>query len=181
MTRADGIVGGTLGAILLNPPLTAGTATVRHLRVAADLLGCAEIQVANLFAIPTKSVIEINVIGSTAAGWEAARPSLAAVLDSSTALVAGWGVSGLHGQAAAHQREQLSWIAERVAQVPVPLPVWTLNGESRHPSRWHQYVSERHGRAIGNSFQERLASVLRRNEVSAMCMTPAPLPRDCRT
>lgn len=30
----------TLGALLLNPPLAGGDRTIGHLRVAADLLGC---------------------------------------------------------------------------------------------------------------------------------------------
>jgi hypothetical protein len=37
---------------------------------------------------------------------------------------------------------------------------WTVGGESRHPSRWHQYVSDKHARAGSGEFAERLKSVL---------------------
>jgi hypothetical protein len=150
----------TLGAILLNPPLTGGSATTRHLQVAAEVLGCDGAQIANLFAIPTRSVVEINDAGRLWAGWEAARPELERVIASADELLAGWGVSGLHGEAADNLLRQVTWVGERVEQA-VRRPFWMLNGEPRHPSRWHQYVSDRHGRASGDTFRQRLASVLR--------------------
>lgn len=156
----------TLGAILLNPPLTTGAATMRHLRVAAEVLGCDDVQVANLFAIPTVSVTEINEAGRNAEGWEAARVQLARVIETSAELVAGWGVSGLHGPAAAHRQGQLAWLVDQLAARGQPLSIWTLNGEPRHPSRWHQYVSDRHGRASGPTLHDRLGSVLQQVEIS---------------
>jgi Protein of unknown function (DUF1643) len=162
MNQSDSSSPRTLGGILLNPPLTTGAATMRHLGVAAEILGCENVQVANLFAIPTISVTEINEAGRSADGWEAARGELARVVDTSAELVAGWGVSGLHGPAAAHRNDQLVWLIEQITTRGQPSGMWTLNGEARHPSRWHQYVSDRHGRASGPTFHERLTSVLRR-------------------
>jgi hypothetical protein len=155
-----------LGAILLNPPLTTGAATMRHLRVAADILGCEDVQLANLFSIPTISVTEINDVGRNVDDWEAARPELARVAETSVQLIAGWGVSGLHGVAGSHHKDQLAWLLDRLGNLGGPSGMWTLNGEPRHPSRWHQYVSDRHGRTSGPTFHDRLASVLRRVEVS---------------
>lgn len=133
---------------------------MRHLHVAADVLDCDGVQIANLFAIPTRSVTEINEAGRSATGWEAARPALEQALNTSAELVAGWGVSGLHGLAAAHFQAQTSWLHNWFCDGSRPPWIWTLNGEARHPSRWHQYVSDRHGRASGATFRERLASVL---------------------
>lgn len=157
----------TLGAILLNPPLTTGAATMRHLRVAAEVLGCNNVQVGNLFAVPTISVTDINDVGRDVAGWESARWNLDQVVASSAELVAGWGVSGLHGRALAHRQAQVTWLIERLRALKVP-GVWTLNGQARHPSRWHQYVSDRHRRAIGvSTFPQRLAAVLQRVDLNS--------------
>jgi hypothetical protein len=35
-----------------------------------------------------------------------------------------------------------------------------LGGEPRHPSRWHQYVSDKYGRTSGGTFEERIKQVL---------------------
>lgn len=37
---------------------------------------------------------------------------------------------------------------------------WMVGGEPRHPSRWHQFVSDKHGRTTGGTFEERLVQVL---------------------
>jgi hypothetical protein len=160
-----------LGAILLNPPLTTGAATMRHLQVAAELLGCDDVRIANLFAIPTASVTEINEVGTAAKGWKAAQVDLRALLGQADHLLAGWGVSGLVGSAARHRTRQLVWLGTR-AQTIGQHTIWTLNGEPRHPSRWHQYVSDRHGRATGNSLHDRLDSVLRSVLITTLCPSP---------
>jgi hypothetical protein len=150
----------TLGAVLLNPPLAGGGRTIRHLRVAADLLDCDGLEIANLFSIATRDVTAINEIGRSCDGWEAARPRLHQVILASDHLLAGWGVSGLSGPAARHQQTQLDYV-RTCAQEFAKDYIWTLNGEPRHPSRWHQYVSDRYGRASGASLSERLTMVLR--------------------
>ncbi|MGC4819087.1 DUF1643 domain-containing protein [Micromonospora sp. DT63] len=161
MARPDGTARRALGAILLNPPLTTGAATMRNLHVAADVLRCDGVQVANLFTLPTTDVAEINQVGRNTLDWERACPALEQVLMTSHAVVAGWGVSGLYGPAGAHRRAQAAWVIRRAASAPHLGGLWTLNGEPRHPSRWHQYVSDRHGRTSGASLRDRLASVLR--------------------
>jgi hypothetical protein len=158
----------TLGALLLNPPLVGGDRTIRHLRVAAELLGCENVQVANLFAIATRDVTAINEAGRCIDGWEAARSRLHEVIVASDQLLAGWGVSGLVGSAARNRQAQLNYL-HRCSRDVGNDRIWTLNGESRHPSRWHQYVSDRHGRALGATFRERMAMVLTSVPIATLC------------
>lgn len=155
----------TLGALLLNPPTTDGRRTRRHLEVAASLLGCDFVEIANLFAISTKDVTAMNLVGRDVAGWLAARPELCGLIARADVLVAGWGVRGLSGLAAQHQRAQLRLITGH-ARLHGRTHVWTVGGQPRHPSRWHQFVSDRHGRTLGGSFSERLTCVLSETAIS---------------
>jgi len=158
----------TLGALLLNPPLVGGDRTIRHLQVAANLLGCDNVEIANLFANATPDVTAINEIGRSGDGWEAARLRLRQVITASDHLLAGWGISGLAGPAARHRRAQLDYVRTYAREVGKH-DIWTLNGQPRHPSRWHQYVSDRHGRATGTSLSERMAMVLSSVAVATLC------------
>jgi len=149
-----------LGALLLNPPVVGGARTIRYLRVAADLLGCDHVEIANLFSIATRDVTAINEVGRSGDGWVAARLQLHQVIATSDHLLAGWGVGGLAGPAARHQQAQLEYVDACARDIGNDY-IWTLNGEPRHPSRWHQYVSDKHGRASGASLSERIVMVLR--------------------
>lgn len=60
--------GGSLLAVLANPPLTAGDRTLRRVEMAAKLLGFAEVQIANLFAVPSHATGEIAVLGAEEIG-----------------------------------------------------------------------------------------------------------------
>lgn len=155
----------TLGALLLNPPTTDGQRTRRHLEVAASLLDCDRVEIANLFAISTQDVTAMNLVGRDAAGWLAAQPHLCGLIARADVLVAGWGVRGLTGLAAQHQRAQLRLIADQ-ARLQGRTHVWTVGGQPRHPSRWHQFVSDRHGRTQGGSLPERLTCVLSETAIS---------------
>ena len=75
-------------------------------------------------------------------------------------LLAGWGVGGLAGPAARHQQAQLEYVDACARDIGNDY-IWTLNGELRHPSRGHQYVSDKHGRASGASLSERIVMVPR--------------------
>lgn len=157
-----------LGALLLNPPLTSGTRTLSHLGIAAELLGCDALDIANLFAVATRDVTAINDVGLSSDGWEAARPRLRQVIAESDHLLAGWGVSSLAGRAAIHRQSQVDYVRACARDVGKDC-IWTLNGEPRHPSRWHQYVSDRHGRANGESLAERLWMVLTPVRFETLC------------
>ena len=148
-----------LGALLLNPPAGDGAQTIRHLRLAGALLGCEGLEIANLFAFPTRDVNGINAVGGDAVGWEMARPRLQEVIANSDQIMAAWGVSGISGAAMKMKQNQLDFLLTCFSATETEA-VWTLNGEARHPSRWHQYVSDKHGRARGATFVERLESVM---------------------
>jgi len=75
--------------MLLSPPRNTGAATWRHLRIAAELLECDDVQIANLFAIPTFDSNEINEPGQAPQGWLDARPALSQVLSRSRESIAG--------------------------------------------------------------------------------------------
>lgn len=159
----------TLGAILLNPPVTSGARTLQHLQAAARSLDCDSVEIANLFAVPTRDVTAINAVGQSSTGWDLAQDRLREIITASDHLIAAWGVSGLSGHTARQQRKQLEFVfcaARDVGQEHI----WTLNGEPRHPSRWHQYVSDRHARASGASLTERLAMVLKSVPIKTVCM-----------
>lgn len=168
---AQAEAGRRLGAVLLNPPTGDGRPTLRHLAVAAELLGCESFQIANLSSLVTPSVTELNLGGRDWAGWQAARSGLSALVETDEILVA-WGVSGLSGAAALHRAAQTDWLLTSL-QAAGRSTIWTVGGEPRHPSRWHQYVSDRHGRASGATFGARLRTVLVRTAIASLETRPS--------
>ena len=148
----------TLVAVLLNPPATtAGTRSRNAVARAASVLGYDRAVMANLCAVATPSVVELNDHGRD--GWDRARAELESALTGADALLAGWGVAGLTGDAGRWMRAQVEWLSERAVASGISR-LWMVGGEPRHPSRWHQYVSDKHGRTAGGTFEERLAQVL---------------------
>jgi hypothetical protein len=152
------VTGGALVAVLASPPTTSGRRTLAQISVAADLLGCESVTIANVFGLPTPTVVEISEGGSVSEGWALARHGLAAALESADVLLAAWGVSRPVGPARVMWDEQVAWFAVRARERGLA-DAWTV-GDARHPSRWHQYVSDRHGRAGGGGHRERLDRVL---------------------
>lgn len=146
--------GGTLLAVLLNPPSgTRGTRTTRAVERAARVLGHDAVNTLNLCAEPTRSVVELNDVPID--GWLRAREDLSAGLATADALLAAWGVSGMVGSARLAHKGQVAWLHEQAERVGL-LSFWMVGGEPRHPSRWHQYLSDKYGRTAGGSFEERL-------------------------
>lgn len=158
----------TLAAILINPAERGGLRTLQRVQVAARLLGHGAGVVANLLTEPTRSVKEIRIAGQGGAGWLAARDELKLTIESSTEVLVGWGINRPSGLAGVHFLDQLSFVRSLVEASGSGL-VWTVGGEARHPSRWHQYISDRHGRATGDDFEERLRSVLRYVPIGRVC------------
>lgn len=124
---------------------------------AATALGYDNVVVANLCAFATPSVVQLNTVGSDV--WEASRVDLEVAVHGGTALLAGWGVAGLSGGARRSMGAQVDWLIECAAANAVGA-MWMVGGEPRHPSRWHQYVSDKYGRTTGGTFEERLRQVL---------------------
>ena len=121
------------------------------------MLGYDGAVMVNLCAVATPSVLELN--GQGREGWDVARGELEAALVRADCLLAGWGVTRLTGEAGLWMRGQVEWLFERAVECGLSR-LWMVGGEPRHPSRWHQYVSDKHGRTAGGTFEERIAQVL---------------------
>lgn len=156
---------GALVAVLLNPPgASAGTRSRNAVSRAAYVLGYDQATIVNLCTVPTPTVVELSQVGADA--WQAARPDLEAAIGAAAAVLGGWGVSGLTRGARNLRDEQVRWLRTRAQERGIR-GFWMVGGEPRHPSRWHQYVSDKYGRTDGGSFEERLRKVL----------APVPLER----
>ncbi|MCW2599496.1 MAG: hypothetical protein JWM02_1325 [Frankiales bacterium] len=160
-----------LCAVLASPPLTSGGRTRGALALAADLLGCDIVRIVNLLALPTRDLPEMSEVGAEGGAWEAGRPELLAGLQAGDALLAAWGVSALTGAARVHHRSQVAWLVDAAAEVGCDR-VWTVGPQPRHPSRWHQYVSDRHRRtSTAATTAERLGEVLLQREWASLLPT----------
>lgn len=124
---------------------------------AASVLGYDEVVVTNLCAVATPSLVQLN--GLRFEAWESARADLEVAVRSGAGLLAGWGVGGLSGDARQWLHSQVEWLIG-CAETGGLRSFWTVGGAPRHPSRWHQYVSDKHGRTRGGTFEERLTQVL---------------------
>ena len=150
---------GTLVAVLLNPPgTTSGTLSRNAVERAAEALGYGDLAILNLCATATASVVELNGLWDTV-GWMSARRELRAGMRTATGLFGAWGIAGLTGEARQARDEQIQWLYTEALGVGLS-HVWMVGGEPRHPSRWHQYVSDKYGRTTGGTFGERLAQVI---------------------
>lgn len=147
-----------LVAVLLNPPATSTGVRSRNAVIrAARVLGYERTVVTNLCAVSTPSVVEVNALDREA--WDLAQADLGAALKCAGTVLACWGIAGLSGEARRWMIGQVEWLTERAREVGIG-NAWTVGGEPRHPSRWHQYVSDKYGRTTGGTFEERLAQVL---------------------
>lgn len=161
---------GDLGALLLNPPSGSGARTWRQLETAAGIIGCTSIRVANLVDFRTKTLNELSS-ATASQDWLRARPEIESLIESCDHILVGWGLHLPSGPAGPLMRAQVDWALGALVRHPIP-SVWTVGGESRHPSRWHQYIAAKHGRARGTTSKERLASVLARTSVQALRTVP---------
>lgn len=165
----------TLVALLASPPTTSGVRTRSRLAHALPLTGCSRLVIANLYAEPTRDVPALNA--TTAVGWHAARAELSASVQLADELLAGWGLLKLVGPAGALQADQVQWLLLQATSAGHDR-LWAVGGQPRHPSRWHQFVSERHGRANGGEFAERLRHVLLPTPVARFSPEPADRTRE---
>ena len=144
-----------LVAVLLNPPEhTSGIRSRNAVARAAAVLGHGEVRIVNLCSEPTASVAELHHVDRVS--WERARSELRGALTGAKAVLGAWGVAG---PARRDLQAQIDWLYGQALQVGIER-VWMVGGEPRHPSRWHQYVSDKYMRTTGGSFEERLAQVL---------------------
>jgi hypothetical protein len=145
-------------AVLLNPPAnTVGARSRNAVTLAATALGYERVVVANLCEAATPSVVELNDVGADA--WMSARDHLAPLFPLASALLGAWGVAGLNGDARQFRDAQVEWLAREAGAAGLT-HMWMLGGRPLHPSRWHQFVSDKYGRTSGGSFEERIVQVL---------------------
>lgn len=150
---------GTLVAVLANPVPGPSSRSERQVAVAARVLGFQNPRIVNLFAIASVSSRDIAHLGAEPTGWIRARETLEQSLEGVDGVLVAFGNIPARGQSRTHLREQLRWLSLRL-QASQHIQVWQV-GTARHPSRWHQYVSDVHGRTSGGDFETRLAEVLR--------------------
>jgi hypothetical protein len=129
-----------LRARLANAPLsTSGHRTQGRVAAASKIIGCESVVIVNLFSLPTRSVLDITMAGADEAGWTAARLAILEGLRRSEAILLGWGCAAPSGSARNHHRSQVEWLFAEVSATA--LPMWTVGGLPRHPSRWQRYTS----------------------------------------
>lgn len=168
MSRSDEV--GFLLAICLNPPrLSSGTRTLRAVEVCARIFGCESGRIVNLCSTATASVVELNERGLIPSHWTDQQTLLREAIQHASVVVGAWGVSGLSGEVRKARDAQAAWVAEAAVSAG-HREIWCVGGEPRHPSRWHQYTADRHGRTSGGSLEERLREVM-----TMQMLTPATL------
>jgi hypothetical protein len=104
---------------------------------------------------------------ATLDGWLMARDELSNALERATSVLGRWGIAGLTGDALRDQNQQISWLQLEAVQAGIST-IWMVGGEPRHPSRWHQFISDKYSRTTGGSFAERLDQVLESVPISTL-------------
>lgn len=163
---------GRLLAILANPSTSPSTRTEQRVRLAASLLGYERCEVANLFQEPSVTSRDIQQLGAGAHGWLAAREAIAQALPRADGVLLAPGLLRLSGAPRLHLAEQREWLREHLIDASHH-QVWQV-GDARHPSRWHQYLCDAHGRTNGGTFDERLRESLKRVDITAAWGQPTP-------
>ena len=127
-------------AVLASPPLrTRGSRTLARLEQVAEILGYEQVEIVNLISVPTDTVLDVTRVGCERAPWLASRSSIISGLVRASAALLGWGLTEPSGPARLHHRSQVEWLSRELAQRTIPL--WTVGGAPRHPSRWQRHTS----------------------------------------
>ncbi|TFB17515.1 DUF1643 domain-containing protein [Microbacterium sp. 3H14] len=149
-----------LVAVLANPSITGGERTANRVALAATLLGFDRCSIVNLFSIPSASSRDIASLGRAPDAWRAARAEISAGITEAEAILLGFGTIATSGDGKRHLRAQLKWLRTEL-EMAGHAQVWQVGERPRHPSRWHQYLSDRHGRTSGGTLEQRLEEALR--------------------
>jgi hypothetical protein len=152
--------GEKLVAILANPRFDQGGRSENRVALAGEVLGYDSAQIVNLFAWPSASSRDIALLGKVSGGWQDARRELTDAIYEADGVLVGFGLIPTSRESGPHLRAQLRWLREEL-RAGGHASVWQVGDRPRHPSRWHQYVSDIHGRTAGGTFEERLHQVLR--------------------
>lgn len=125
-------------AVLANPPVHESTITKQRVTRAAEVLNFDSFGIANLFSVPTRSVLDISTAGVFAEPWLLSRDELTLGIGEADAVLLAFGCQAPTGPARLHHREQVNWLYQRLAVLD--LPVWMLGHRPHHPSRWQRYT-----------------------------------------
>lgn len=121
-----------------NPPTTSGERTLRRVELARELLGFRTVEVVNLFPLPTYRTSGLAEVGQTQERWDQARGELRAAIGRASSVLLAYGLGEPTGVARTHHRAQVAWLRQLL--IDEQMPVWSVGGEPRHPSRWHRYT-----------------------------------------
>jgi len=128
------------------------------------LLSFSEQRIVNLILIPTNDATDLTHASLDPEVLMAARPTIAEAISTSGVLLFGWGKLSSFGPNRGRIQEQIDWVVG-VAIDNGHKHAWAV-GDARHPSRWHQYVADKHGRTEGGDADARLRAVLARRGLS---------------
>lgn len=129
---------GLLVAVCSTPPLTKGIRTLNRLAIAQEILGYRKLAVTNIFGLPTRSTGDIAALGIEQDPWLDSRPDLERKLLRADGVILAYGTSAPTGPARQHWKAQTEWLLNLLNKSQVP--VWSVNGEMRHPSRWQRHT-----------------------------------------
>lgn len=146
------------------------------LEVLKCVLRADRLIVVNLCTASAKDLPALSEVARTWEPWASAQPSISAGLAASDDVLMAWGLSELLGPAKRHRLRQLDWFRETAIE-HMHQTAWTIGGEPRHPSRWHQFVSDRHARTRGGTTYARLSEVLVRTDINNL-LRPVRPPRE---
>lgn len=158
---------GLLVAVCSTPPITKGLRTLNRLAMAQDILGFNELAVANIFGLPTRSTGDIAHLGINAEPWLNSRFDLEQQIMRADGIVLAYGTSAPSGPARQHWNAQVEWLLSLVYDRQVPS--WSVNGETRHPSRWQRHT---HRQSPDLPFKEALALAFRSHSTSRVAPQP---------
>lgn len=128
-----------LVAVLMNPPLTPGTTTIKRVQMASRILQCESFEIVNLFPLATKSTLEIADLGKKRETWEASRVPILEACSTAAVVLLAYGVTAPKGIARGLFTEQVGWLHDVLQGMNAP--VWTISAMPRHPSRWQRHTS----------------------------------------
>lgn len=151
--------------LMLNPSLDEeGSTSYAVLAMVSERKGWDSVEVANLFPVPTRNSKVLAASSLTREHILSARPRIETAIAHSTDVLFAWGVSPLPGIAGQLHREQVEWVISRTIRYGHE-DVWMMGGQTRHPSRWRQYVGPQRALIHGASTAERLERALVRRPV----------------
>jgi hypothetical protein len=163
--------------LCLNPPRdTSGNRTASNVGRLAAALDVHETRLLNLCSCPSRSFVDFVSVGARPGSWLDSRIDLErnlADFDSrSDLVVAAWGRSRFSGPTRTHLAAQIDWVMALLESLGCS-EVLTFGDSARHPSRWHQYVSDKHDRFPQVAHVSRYAAAIVRT-------TPTDLVADAR-